>query len=56
MIEERLYFIYHLIDPRNNKIFYVGQTLNPNKRKYCHRKTKNRDFKINPKKQQLLKN
>lgn len=29
-------YIYHLIDPRNGKVFYVGQTVNPGQRLQEH--------------------
>lgn len=29
-------FIYRLVDPRNNEIFYVGQTYDPRERYYAH--------------------
>jgi hypothetical protein len=35
-VEKR--YIYHLVDPRNGEVFYVGQTTNPGQRLQEHAK------------------
>lgn len=35
--QPQTYYIYTLIDPRNNQIYYVGQTTEPDKRFYLHK-------------------
>lgn len=47
MIQTKLHTIYRLIDPRDNFVFYVGQTVNPKSRASDHNSTTKTAFKTN---------
>lgn len=50
-----VYFIYTISDPRDNSIFYIGQTINFTNRRQRHLDTSDREFKKNSSKTQIVK-
>lgn len=48
-------YIYCLIDPRNDRVFYVGQSINPNKRLRNHISVSRSSKVENPHKERVIK-